>query len=56
MYRSAYTGEFLKAMAGMLAAAAAAAPVWCIFNNTAAGAAIENTLALRGLLQTSAGG
>jgi uncharacterized protein YecE (DUF72 family) len=56
MYRSAYTGEFLKAMAGMLAAAAAAAPVWCIFNNTAAGAAIENALALRGLLQTSAGG
>jgi len=54
MYRSAYSEEFLKGMAGMLAAAAAAAPVWCIFNNTAAGAAIENALALRELLFPSA--
>jgi uncharacterized protein YecE (DUF72 family) len=48
MYRSAYTEQFLKGMAGMLAAAAAvSASVWCLFNNTAAGAATENALALR---------
>jgi uncharacterized protein YecE (DUF72 family) len=54
MYRSAYSEQFLKGMAGMLAGAAASAPAWCIFNNTAAGAAIENALALQQLLFPSA--
>ncbi len=50
MYRSAYTLQFLEGMAGMLAEAGRSAPVWCIFNNTAAGAAVDNALTLYGYL------
>jgi uncharacterized protein YecE (DUF72 family) len=46
MYRSTYSGEFLRGMAGMLMRLTSSAPVWCIFNNTAAGSAIENGLNL----------
>ena len=56
MYRSSYAGKFLEEMAGLLSTAAASAPVWCIFNNTAAGAAIENALALQERLYPSLAG
>ena len=46
MYSSAYSQEFLDGFAGMLAAPVRTAPVWCIFNNTADGAAVENALDL----------
>jgi len=47
MYSSAYSQEFLEAFAGTVAAAARTTPVWCIFNNTAGAAALENALDLR---------
>ncbi len=50
MYHSAYTPEFLRAFQASVAQAAQVAPLWCIFNNTAEGAAAENAGLLRGLL------
>jgi uncharacterized protein YecE (DUF72 family) len=47
MYSSAYPAESLDALAENLAEAAAAAPTWCIFDNTALGAATENALGVR---------
>jgi uncharacterized protein YecE (DUF72 family) len=46
MYYSAYSSEYLEALAGTLDEAARGSPVWCIFDNTAEGAAIENALQL----------
>lgn len=49
VYRSAYEPAFLEELAGRLRAyVAAGAEVWCIFDNTAAGAATGNALFLRG--------
>jgi len=45
-YRSSYADEFLRSFAGELKEMAREIPVWCIFNNTAGGAAIENALTL----------
>ncbi len=45
-YFSSYTDEFLRSFAKELRERARETPVWCIFNNTAGGAAIENALTL----------
>ena len=47
MYYSAYTDEYLDALAGrVMSTRARAAPVWCIFDNTTLGAATANALDL----------
>jgi uncharacterized protein YecE (DUF72 family) len=51
MYYSAYSLDHLQAIA---AAARAAAESWCIFDNTAAGAAWPDAITLQGLLGASA--
>ncbi len=51
-YYSAYSEEYLRALAPrLLATAAAGVPVWCIFDNTAAGAALPDALTLSGHTQ-----
>jgi uncharacterized protein YecE (DUF72 family) len=45
-YYSPYSAEYLKALSEKLLLAARAATVWCIFDNTAAGAATVNALDL----------
>ncbi|HTG32058.1 MAG TPA: DUF72 domain-containing protein [Thermoanaerobaculia bacterium] len=51
MYYSAYSEEYLDALAARLRAdAAAARNVWCIFDNTTLGAATRNALDLRSRL------
>jgi uncharacterized protein YecE (DUF72 family) len=44
VYYSAYSDEYLEALAESLANAARSAAVWCIFDNTAEGAATVNAL------------
>jgi uncharacterized protein YecE (DUF72 family) len=45
MYYSAYTDDYLDALAArMRADRAAGRPVWCVFDNTASGAATRNAL------------
>lgn len=48
IYRSPYEPAYLEALAGRLAASEAA-QVWCMFDNTSAGAAAANALELDGL-------
>lgn len=50
-YYSAYPADQLEAIAGKLAGAALAAPVWCVFDNTAQGAATADALAVLGQLR-----
>jgi len=50
MYYDAYDGPYLEGLARRLAEYAQHAPVWCVFDNTAAGAAILNALRLLDLL------
>jgi uncharacterized protein YecE (DUF72 family) len=50
-YYSSYGGDVLRAVAGALDAESR--PAWCIFDNTAMGAATENALDLMDLLATS---
>ena len=51
IYWSAYDDAYLETLAGQLRAhARAGTPTWCIFDNTASGAAARNALALLGLL------
>ena len=52
MYRSSYA-DSLAALAARLRLAAKRAPVWCIFDNTASGAAAADALALTELLDSS---
>ena len=53
MYSSAYSDESIAALASQLQAdAAAGGRVWCIFDNTASGAATRNALELRARLAT----
>lgn len=54
MYYSTYSGERLRKLAATLKALPAGADIWCIFNNTAAGAATENALELVGLVRGDA--
>ena len=52
MYYSAYAPAYLDQLAASMAAeAAGGAPVWCIFDNTAEGAATTNALDLLGRLR-----
>jgi len=44
MYESAYDASYLRGLAAALQAAASVAPTWCIFDNTALGAATANAL------------
>jgi uncharacterized protein YecE (DUF72 family) len=44
MYYSAYSSEYLHTLARQLATSTQIAPTWCIFDNTALGAAIPNAL------------
>ncbi|WP_247358333.1 MULTISPECIES: DUF72 domain-containing protein [unclassified Bradyrhizobium] len=46
IYYSAYDGAFLRSLKVRLGAASSPSETWCIFDNTAAGAAIENALDL----------
>jgi uncharacterized protein YecE (DUF72 family) len=48
VYHSAYADEYLGALAKSLASAARSAAVWCVFDNTAAGAATANALDVLG--------
>ena len=51
MYYSSYDDSYLAALAATMAAGAQAqAQVWCIFDNTASGAATGDALRLRALL------
>ncbi|WP_119460780.1 DUF72 domain-containing protein [Rhodospirillaceae bacterium SYSU D60014] len=55
MYYSAYAAETLDALADrLIAEAQRRVPVWCIFDNTALGAATENALSLGERLQRAA--
>ncbi len=46
MYSSDYSAAYLERLAQALRATARAAPIWCIFDNTALGAATANALDL----------
>jgi uncharacterized protein YecE (DUF72 family) len=46
-YWSRYCADYIETLARALQAAAASADAWCVFDNTAAGAAVENALELR---------
>ncbi|HWW59429.1 MAG TPA: DUF72 domain-containing protein, partial [Sphingopyxis sp.] len=46
IYRSPYGSERLDALAALLRRAASTGPAWCIFDNTAAMAAVGDALAL----------
>lgn len=48
VYYSAYGDEYLEALADKLTEAAKSAAVWCIFDNTAEGAATANALDVLG--------
>jgi uncharacterized protein YecE (DUF72 family) len=48
MYQSSYSDEYLSALADRMRALALRAPVWCVFDNTARGAATINGLSLTG--------
>ncbi|MGB9723827.1 MAG: DUF72 domain-containing protein [Chloroflexia bacterium] len=50
LYYSAYSPAFLASLVPVLLEAARSRPVWCIFNNTAAGAAIADALRLMELI------
>jgi uncharacterized protein YecE (DUF72 family) len=47
MYHSSYSDEYLSLLSMRIRALAERAPVWCVFDNTARGAATINALALR---------
>jgi uncharacterized protein YecE (DUF72 family) len=50
VYHSAYGSEYLEALSHELTEAARSAAVWCIFDNTAEGAATVNALDVLGLV------
>jgi uncharacterized protein YecE (DUF72 family) len=52
-YWSSYPAGYLESLAQTLRAAAPAAETWCIFDNTASGAALENAWTLRTSLEGS---
>ena len=51
VYYSSYSDSYLAQLASTIACESAAAPVWCIFDNTARGAATTNALDLAALVQ-----
>ena len=46
-YYSSYSDEFLNTLASQMAKRTATGQVWCVFDNTAAGYAVPNAIALR---------
>jgi uncharacterized protein YecE (DUF72 family) len=56
MYESPYSSAEQEILEQTLRAAAQAAPTWCIFDNTALGAATANALELCGRLNSADGG
>ena len=54
MYWSRYDEAYLAALADALRVAAASAETWCVFDNTATGAALENALDVQTLVETPA--
>lgn len=50
-YSSEYSDEFLNALASRLVGLAPTTRLWCIFDNTAAGFAIQNALGLKAKLR-----
>lgn len=50
IYWSPYGEDWLAAQAGLLKAGPKAVAHWCVFDNTASGAALQNALQLRALL------
>jgi uncharacterized protein YecE (DUF72 family) len=56
MYYSAYDEEWIAALARQLAAAGPAVERWCVFDNTASGAALGDALSLRAKLEAQACG
>lgn len=54
IYYSAYDADFLQRLDARLTAMLATGDVWCIFDNTAEGAAMDNVLALRSLARQAA--
>jgi uncharacterized protein YecE (DUF72 family) len=53
MYYSAYTDNYLRMLAAQLTNLAAKARVWCVFDNTASGYAIQNALQLTAKLKST---
>jgi uncharacterized protein YecE (DUF72 family) len=51
LYYSEYSGDFLNGLAAQLADLATRAPVWCVFDNTAAGFAVRNAIELTAKLR-----
>jgi len=49
-YYSSYSDDFLNTLAAQLSDRSARAQVWCIFDNTASGSAIQNAMALQNKL------
>jgi uncharacterized protein YecE (DUF72 family) len=54
-YYSAYSVDFLASLSEQLVNLATRARVWCIFDNTASGSAIQNALGLSTMLEQSLG-
>jgi uncharacterized protein YecE (DUF72 family) len=54
-YYSTYSDDFLDALSSQAANLAPRARVWCVFDNTASGAAVRNALALTTRLQQELG-
>jgi uncharacterized protein YecE (DUF72 family) len=52
MYHSSYPDEYLAGLAHRMRAIAERSPVWCVFDNTARGAATVNGLDLQARLAT----
>ena len=54
IYWSKYDSSYIDALAGRIRAAPRSADVWCVFDNTASGAAFENAWELQQALRASA--
>jgi uncharacterized protein YecE (DUF72 family) len=50
-YYSAYSNNFLDVLSAQMTSLALRAQVWCVFDNTASGAAVQNALALSAKLR-----
>jgi uncharacterized protein YecE (DUF72 family) len=54
-YYSAYSDDVLDALSAQVTSLALRERVWCVFDNTASGAAIQNALALTAKLRQEVG-
>lgn len=55
-YWSSYDADYLRRLGDALLRVPASVPTWCIFDNTAGGAALENAWELQALRLTTGGG